>query len=94
MREAILTKIQFSSTVHLSGCFQFDTLNIMDDLKLVSKLTIFPCLRLILPAVERDVFVSRLHSPSRTLISLSAEVDGSLADSLPARNAIADFTFM
>jgi len=48
VREAILTKIQFSSTVQLASCFQFDSLNRRDDLKVVSKLTIFPCLRLIL----------------------------------------------
>jgi len=40
-------------------------------------------------AFERDVFVSRLHSSSRTVILLSAEFDGSLAAALPARNAVA-----
>jgi len=45
-------------------------------------------------AVQRDVFVRSLYSPTRTPISESAEVDGSLAASLPARNAVAAFTFM
>jgi hypothetical protein len=52
----------------------------------------FPVFKTDTAAVERDVFVRALHSPSTTLISVSAEADGSLAASLPARNAVAAFT--
>jgi len=44
--------------------------------------------------IERDVFVRALHSQSRKLISVSAEVDGSLVASHPARNAVAAFAYM
>ena len=85
VRGAMLTKIQLSATVHLAGCFQFNTFNGRNDLKCVSKLTIFLCLRLTLRLFkETYVFVRGSHSPSRTVISASAEVDGSLATSLPA----------
>ena len=94
-REAILTKIQFSSIVHLASCFQFDTLNRRDDLKFVSKLTIFPFLSLILRLLKETYsYVRCTHHPGHGFQCPQKLMAGLLAASLPARNAVAAFTFM
>jgi hypothetical protein len=81
---------------YITGGFQFDSLNRSRDLKFVSELRFCPCYGCYRGCRERErrIFGRGLNAPSKTLMSMSAEVDASIADSLSARNGVAGFTFV